>query len=34
VYGALEIDAVRAIHDFPPQEKGRFELPPEIRKGS
>lgn len=28
VYGALEIEAVTAVHDFPLQADGRFELPP------
>ena len=30
VYGALEITSILAVHDFPPQENGRFELPPAL----
>ena len=31
VYGALATAAVRAIHDFPPQTDGSFELPLTLR---
>ena len=31
VYGALEVASVLAVHDFPLQENGRFELPPALR---
>ena len=31
VYGALEIASILAVHDFPPQDDGSFELPPALR---
>ena len=30
VYGALKIAAIVAVHDFPPQADGGFELPPAL----
>ena len=31
IYGALEIAAVIAVHDFPPRDDGSFELPSALR---
>ena len=30
VYGALQIASIVAVHDFPPQDDGRFSLPPAL----
>jgi uncharacterized protein (DUF952 family) len=30
VYGALPHASIRAVHDFPPRDDGRFELPPAL----
>ena len=32
VYGALAIDSIVAVHDLPPTDDGRFELPPSLRQ--
>ncbi|MBD2742506.1 DUF952 domain-containing protein [Coleofasciculus sp. FACHB-1120] len=34
IYGALNINAVLQVLDFPPGEDGCFELPPEIADGA
>ncbi len=31
IYGALDIVAVTAVHDFPPLDDGSFELPPGLQ---
>lgn len=33
IYGALEIAAVAAVHDFPPRGNGSFDLPPALKAG-
>jgi uncharacterized protein (DUF952 family) len=33
VYGALEIAAISAMHDFPPRKDGNFELPLALSAG-
>jgi uncharacterized protein (DUF952 family) len=30
VYGALELDSICSVHDFPPQADGSFALPPAL----
>ena len=32
IYGALEIAAVIAVHDFPPRDDGSFELPSALQR--
>lgn len=34
VYGALEIAAIVAVHDFPPRADGGFEPPPALGSGA
>ena len=34
VYGALAISSIVAVHDFPPRDDGRFELPPALKAGA
>lgn len=31
IYGALALEAVAAVHDFPPRVDGSFALPPPLR---
>ena len=33
VYGAIELDAVIAVHDFPPGPDGTFAVPEQLRRG-
>lgn len=32
VYGTVPVDAVVAVHEFPPGPDGTFELPPALRR--
>ena len=31
VYGALNVDSIAAIYDFPPSDNGCFDLPPQFK---
>ena len=32
VYGPIDLDAVLAVHDFPPEPDGTFRLPASLRE--